>query len=109
MSENEPLLRAQPCAYDVMPASVKSAVKVGTENGWNCTASFAIGPAPEALQSVVFRASRPGIRLMSRHECRQQDTSFRFSQGFIQQVGEHLGWPREVGWRELTAALRAKP
>lgn len=106
---NEPLLRAQPCAYDVMPASVKSAVNIGTANGWTCTASFAIGPAPEAIQSVVFRARRGSVRLASRHEARNTDATFSFKVAFVQERDVEHGWPRQIGWRELTAALRAKP
>lgn len=101
---SDPILPAAPCPYAVMPSSVKSAVKAASENGWSSTVSFAIGPEPEEVQSVVFRASRGKTRLVSRHEAKVNATVFSFKAAWTNGPD---GIPLRIGWRDLTTALKS--
>lgn len=98
----EPLLAAVPCPEDKLPSTVRSALKKALANGWDdAGAMLAIGPAPDAVHSVCFEASKDGVRVCSRHEGDGTKT-LSFKSAWWQ---DHRTLPLRIGWRELTAAL----
>lgn len=97
----EPFMRAQPCPADRVPSTLRSALKAAESNGWTHEVTLAIGPAPELITSVAFRARKDNIVLASRHEQPEgKPMSFKAAWG-----SKDNSLPIRLGWRELTAAL----
>lgn len=100
-----PLAPPRPCPEEFLPSSLKGAIKAAEASGWDTTVTFAMGPGPEFISSVVFRAHRGEIWLVTRHESKLGP---RQGMGFVSAF-RHPGpfdIPLRLGWREVLAELR---
>lgn len=91
-----------------MPTSVKQALKAAEANGWSTRITYAVGPAPEEVHSVVFRARRGDVVFAAAWSWLDGD---KVGIDFVYRT-THLSpsvvrFPFEkVGFREMTAELK---
>lgn len=101
----EPLCSPRPCPVELLPSGIKQAIKAAEAGGWSHEATFAIGPLPEGIASIVFRARRQGICIVTRHESKVGPRSMSFAAGW-RDPGPH-GIPARLGFRAVIAELRS--
>ena len=105
----ESVLRSVPCPEDKMPANCRKAIRIAEANGYAWTCTYAIGPEPERIESVLLRVKRPGEVMTSwaRWETGKAGSKTEVNMGFFcaYSIRDDRRWPLNVIYSEFIEAL----